>query len=495
METKENRISIGIKEFNQILNGGFISERAYLVRGGPGTGKTTLGLHFLEEGLKNNENCLLITMTEPEKKLIKDAKKRGFDLKSLYNIDLSPKSNFFESGKDYNMFPSNQVEQKPIIEKIIKKIKAINPDRLFFDGVIQLKYLSADSFQFRKQILSLIQFTLNQETTILLSSEASKSNPDNDLQFLADGVINLKFYKNNRKIYISKFRGSSFKQGEHTLKLTNRGLKIFPKLRPSIHDKNSFHESLSAGVDEIDKLLHGGIERGTTSIISGPSGVGKTTLGIQFMKEASSRDEKSVVYTFEESKEILIQRSESINIPISKMLNKNNLSIKHINPLNYSPDEISMKIRDDIEKNDARIIMIDSMSGYKLAFQNSSYTENQMINYIHSLTEYLKNMGVTVILINEIKNITGNFKATDTNISYLADNIIFIRYLEMKGKLMKAIGVLKKRLSDFENFMRKFKITKKGIKVGAPLTGLRGILSGTPEFIKDYSKKDINKNV
>ena len=494
METKENRISSGIKEFNQILNGGFIPERAYLVRGGPGTGKTTLGLHFLEKGLKNNEDCLLITMTEPKEKLKKDAENRGFDLNGLHNIDLSPNSNFIESGEDYNMFPSNQVEQKPIIEKITKKIKDINPDRLFFDGVIQLKYLSADSFQFRKQILSLIQFTLNQETTILLSSEASKSNPDNDLQFLADGVINLKFNQNQRKIYISKFRGSSFQQGEHSFELNAKGLKVFPKLKPYFHEKKYTNDSISAGVDEIDALLHGGIERGTTSIISGPSGVGKTTLGIQFMNEASSRGENSVVYTFEESKEILTKRSESINIPLSKMLNKNNLSIKHINPLNYSPDKFSMEVREDVEKNDASIVMIDSISGYKLAFQNYSYTEKEMIDHLHLLAEYLKNMGVTVILINEIKNITGTFRATDVNISYLADNIIFLRYLEMEGKLMKTIGVLKKRLSDFENFMRKFKITQKGIKVGDPLTGLRGILSGTPEFIKDHSIKDINKN-
>ena len=207
------------------------------------------------------------------------------------------------------------------------------------------------------------------------------------------------------------------------------------------------------------------------------------------MKEASGRGERSVIYTFEESPEILLKRSESINIPIKKMVQKDRLLIEKVDPLEYTPDEFTHKVKTEVEENNTKIVMIDSVSGYKLAFENLANDNNEIVRNLHALTDYLTEMGITVLLINEIQNITGDFKVTELGISYMADNIIFLRYLEMEGVLNKAIGVLKKRLSDFENKMRQFQITKYGIKVGKPLTQLRGILTGNPEFTKKRERR------
>ncbi|MCX7681391.1 MAG: AAA family ATPase, partial [Anaerolineae bacterium] len=226
--------------------------------------------------------------------------------------------------------------------------------------------------------------------------------------------------------------------------------------------------------------LHGGLERGTTTLISGASGLGKTTLGLQFMKEAAGRGERSVVYLFEESVETLLARCRSVNIPAEVMMERGTLHLTRIEPLQYTPDEFARLVRYEVEEQGVRIVMIDSVAGYSLSIRGEDLTA-----HLHALCKYLTNMGVTVLLTVEVEQIVGDFSATGWGISYLADNIIFMRYLEINGELRKAIGVLKKRLSDFEKTLREIEITRYGIKVGKPLTDLRGILTGTPEFVRE----------
>ena len=254
-------------------------------------------------------------------------------------------------------------------------------------------------------------------------------------------------------------------------------MEIFPRLKPESHQREFTQAAIASGVPELDELLHGGLERGTVTILTGPTGVGKTTLGLQFMKEAAGRGERSVIYTFEEATENLLARSEAVNIPVHAMIDRGTLSVVQIEPLLFSADEFAGLVRHEIETKQARIVMIDSVAGYKVAMRGDTLVRN-----LHSICKYLQNMGVTTILVNEIEEITGNFRATDVGISYIADNIIFLRYLEIEGQMRKAIGVLKKRLSDFEKTLREINITRYGIKVGEPLTRLRKILSGTPEW-------------
>jgi circadian clock protein KaiC len=474
MSKNSEKLSSGIKGFDEILMGGFVPRRTYLLRGLPGTGKTGIGLHFLAEGVKNDEKVLFINMGEPTAQILENAKGMGFDTEGIEFLDLSPDEDFFANMESYDIFSPAEVERESTTSEILEKVDKIKPTRVFLDPITQFRYLATDEFQFRKQALSFLRFLTDKGATVLFTSEFSNQDPDDDLQFMCDGIINLEFFADGRNISISKYRGSGFRFGAHSMRITRKGVIIYPRLRPMTSEAKVTHETISSGVPEMDELLHGGIERGTTTIISGPSGVGKTTIGIQFMKEAAGRGERSVVYTFEESEESLINRCESINIPVKSMIKTGMLSVVPVEPLRYSPEEFAQLVRKEVDNNESKIVMIDSTSGYSLSLRGED-----PVSHLHSLAKYMIRSGVTVILINEVEDVSGSLKITEIGISYLADNIIFLRYFEKNGELLKSIGVLKKRLSDFEKSLRELRITKYGIRVGSPLNNLRGILSGT----------------
>ena len=474
----QDRLSTGIPGFDEILHGGLIPGRAYLVRGQSGTGKTILGLHFLSSGAEAGEKSLYITLGESAEQIRTNAEALGFDLKDIAFLDLSPTSQFFTEIQTYDIFSPAEVEREPTTQRIIEQVEVLKPQRIFLDAMTQFRYLSPDAFQFRKQVLSFLRFLREQGATVLFTSEGSEEAPDNDLQFMSDGVIHLTFSSEERSVSVSKFRGSDFRSGDHSMRLTKTGMEVFPHLMPQVYGQEFALEVLSSGVPELDELLHGGFERSTITIISGPSGVGKSTLGLQFMKEAAGRGERSVIYAFEERKETLLHRCQGINIPVHAMIERGTLSVVQIEPLHYTPDEFANLVRYEVEQQKARIVMIDSISGYRLSVRG-----NELVIHIHALCKYLQNMGVAVLLINEVQTITGDFRPTEIGISYIADNLVFLRYLEMEGELRKAIGVLKKRMTDFEKTLREFEITRYGIKVGKPLTNLRGILKGSPEWV------------
>jgi circadian clock protein KaiC len=476
-------VSTGIDGLDKILYGGFLQGQSYLIRGGPGCGKTTLGWHFLCQGVKEGESCLLITLGESEEQLKRNGKTLGFETKNIHILDLSPSSDFFTEVQTYDIFSAAEVERDPLTKKIIEVVNEIQPQRIFVDAITQFRYLTADSFQFYKQILSFLRFLTERNCTVIFSTEASPEAPDHDLQFMADGVIHLDWCDEERTISVSKFRSSDFRTGQHSMRLTHQGMQIFPRLLPGESKQEFVKETIPSGIPELDELLQGGLERSTITILTGPSGVGKSTLGIQFMKEAAGRGERSLVCCFEESIDTLIHRCEGINMPIRKMMDRGVLCLLSIEPLFYTPDQFANLVREEVEKNGTKLVMIDSIAGYKLAFR-----QQNLVRELHSLCRYLKNMGVAVLVINEVEMITGDFRVTELGISYLADSIIFMRYLEIKGELRKAIGVLKKRLTDFEKNLREIEITRYGIKVGRPLSNLRGILTGTPDFINQDNK-------
>jgi len=475
-----DRLSTGISGLNEVLCGGYVPGRAYLVRGGPGTGKTTLGMHFLTSGAANGEPILFITLAETVAQLRRTAEGLKFDTQGITFLDLSPTSEFFAQVQTYDIFSPAEVEREPTTQRIVEQVETLKPQRIFIDSMTQFRYLATDTFQFRKQVLSFLRFLTEQDITVLFTSEHSAEAPDDDLQFMSDGVLNLNFNQGDRALSVSKFRGSDFQDGYHSLRLTSNGMQLFPKLIPQVFERAITTEAISSGIPEIDELLHGGIERSTITIISGPSGVGKSTLGLQFMKEAAGRGERSVIYTFEENKETLLHRAEGVNVPVHAMQERGTLSIVPIEPLHYTPDEFANLVRQEVEHQQARIVMIDSVSGYRLSVRGEDLTP-----HLHALCKYLQNMGVAVLLINEVESITGEFRATEIGISYLADTIIFLRYLEIRGELRRVIGVLKKRMSDFEKNLREFQISRYGIKVGSPLKQLRGILTGVPELLED----------
>lgn len=475
-----NIISTGIYGLDEILKGGLLKNRAYLLRGGPGSGKTTFGFHFLMEGMKKAEPSLFITLGESKEQLLTNASLLGLNLDKVKFLDLSPSAEFFAQMESYDIFSPADVEREPVTQTIINTVEEIQPKRVFIDSMTQFRYLAPDTYQFRKQALSFIRYLTEKGATVVFTSEASVEAPDDDLMFLSDGIINLVVKEDAKYVYVSKLRGGDFVSGLHSYIIKQGGVEVYPRLIPESFGIEFSYDILSSGIPEVDELLHGGLERGTITIISGPSGVGKSTFSMIFLKEAAGRGENSVLYAFEETEEKILARCDAVNIPARAMVESGRLKIRRIEPLTLLPDEFANLVRKDVEEGGAKVVMIDSTSGYEVAIGGENPRE-----YLHAVCRYLANMGVMVLLPTEIRDITGNFKISDHHISYLADNIIYLRYLEIKGQLKRAIGVLKKRLSNFENTLREYEITKYGIKVGEPLTNLRNILSGTPVFIKE----------
>ncbi len=471
----------GLPGLDEVLHGGLIPERAYLVRGGPGTGKTTLGLHFLASGAARGEPALLITLESSEPQLRQDAASQSLGLEGIHFLDLSPTREFFAQNQSYDIFSPGDVERDPTTQQIIATIGELRPKRVFVDAVTTLRYLAPDAFQFRKQALSFVRYLVEHGATVLMSSEPTASVPDDDLRFMSDGIIDLEISPAHgvlrRTLSVSKFRGSDFQGGPHAMRLTETGMEVYPRLVPGDHSHPFSPDLIPSGIAEFDEMLCGGIERGTITILSGPSGAGKTTLGIQFMKEAASRGERSVVYAFEEQLDTLNHRCECIGLPLREMVEEGSLAVVEVEPLRYSPGEFALMVRREVEERGARIVMIDGIAGYRLTLSG-----DDLVQQLHALGRYLKNMGVTVLLINETEAITGDFRATEAGVSYLCDNLIFLRYLEIDGELRKAVGVLKKRLGDFARTLREISITCDGVQVGEPLVGLRGLLTGTPEW-------------
>lgn len=388
-------------------------------------------------------------------------------------MDLTPSSEFFTESQLYDVFSPADVERGPTTDKIKDVVEKLKPSRVFVDSATQFRYLTTDAFQFRKQMLALARFFIEQGATVIFSSEGSADAPDDDLQFLSDGVINLDFQTTRRTISVSKFRGSGFQSGEHAMRLENRGVEVFPQLVPGEHHRDFVPQPLPFGVPELDKLLYGGLERGTVTIVSGPAGVGKTTLGLQFLREAVSRGERSVVYSFEENSETMLRRCDGIRIPVRSMLEQGTLSLVEVEPSRYTTDEFARLVRNEVEENNTRVVMLDSTSGYQL-----SLSIKDLASPLNVLCRYLKNMGVTTILVSEVESITGEFRATEAGISYLVDNVIFLRYVETSGELHRTIGILKKRSSDFYKTICEFEITGRGIRVGKTFTMMGGILGG-----------------
>ncbi|WP_436900276.1 ATPase domain-containing protein [Halovenus halobia] len=475
-----DRLSTGVLGLDEVLHGGFIANRSYMLRGQPGSGKTILGFHFLQDGVDSGEQTLFINLEEDLDDLKANAEALGFDTEAIEFLDLSPTADVFTEDQSYEVFETAEVEQQPLTDKIVDAVTEIGPDRVVVDPVTQLRFLTADDYQFRKQIVGFMRFLKAQDATVLFTVQDTESLPTEDLEFITDGTVVLELDQYGRTIRAPKFRGSPTQSGTHTYRITDEGIRVFPALEPGDYTRAFTGEQIPSGIPEVDQLLGGGISRGTVSIFSGPTGVGKTTLGTQFMKEAAGRGERSVIYLFEESRDTFLTRSQAVNIPVEEMLERGTLQVTEVEALEQSPQEFARMVRTEVEDHDTQIVMVDGISGYRLTLQGG---EDSMLQRMHALGRYLNNMGVTTLFIDETKTITGEFNATQENISYLADNIVFLRHLEIQGELRKAIGVLKKRTGDFERTLREFNITEHGITVGEPLSGMRNILSGTPELV------------
>lgn len=473
-----SRLSTGIEGLDSLLHGGLVSNRLYLVIGLPGTGKTILGMHFLATGYENDENVLFIHGEESERDLVTNAAEIGIDLEDVDFLDIGPESEFFTQSQSYDVVKSQDIQDNELIGNIRNAIEDRDPDRVLIDPISQLQYIEPDEYQFRKRIIAFTRFLKDRETTVL-ATKTPGVQMDEQLRSLSDGVIALEHQGESRRIRVPKHRGVGQQDGSHGMEIHESGLEVYPALRPERHDRTFEPTKLASGIEGLDDLLDGGIEQGTVTIISGPSGIGKSTTATEFLHTAAINDTGGLAYLFEESIETFSHRAETFGIPVTELCEEGSLTIEEIRPLAHSPEEFAHLVKTQIDDRSANLVVIDGIEGYSTAIKgNEGGVDLQ--ERLHALTRYLTNMNVTVILIDQRHQVTGLPQPTGSNISYLADNLIFQQYMELDGEIQRIVGVLKKRVSDFKNVPARFEITADGVKVDAPLSNVRGILEGTP---------------
>lgn len=369
------------------------------------------------------------------------------------------------------------------MEKILKSVEQVRPARVFVDSLSQFRYLAQNPFQYRKQVLSFIRFLIKQGATVLATSERGIEAPDADLRFLADGVIVLFRTRHGRSLEVLKFRGSSFETGVHELKFVPGGVRVLPRLVPSGKRAECSFTPVSSGILELDALCGGGLEEGTVTLITGPTGTGKTTLALQFAWGVTRTGRRAAVYSFEEDVESILLRAGRVGIPVEDMVRRGFLGIWKVEPLQCTPRRFAEEVIREVLEQDTLCVVVDSVSGYRLSMAGGNLEEG-----LYALGKYLTGLGRMVIFVNGVESVTGSFRVTGRDLSHLADNIIFLRYLEVNGELRKTIGVLKKRVGDFEKTLREFEITGEGVRIGKPLVGLRGVLEGIPSWVHEKTE-------
>jgi len=474
------KASTGLAGLDEILVGGLNKGQNALLRGPPGAGKTIFGLHFLAAGIEAGEKSLYLNLGEPADYVRATADFFGLYPEEIHFRSLSPTHEEFSEDETYSLFEASEVENPGYITDLKAAIEDIDPDRVLLDPITEFRFLTSDDRQFRKQILAFLDYLKVNDATVVLTSQVAKTFPDEDLQFLTDTVLTLEIESDHRNVQVSKFRGSSFLSGKHAYDIRSSGVAVWPTIQPHLESKqNQSLSSLSSGVPELDDLLGGGLTEGTVTFISGPTGAGKTTTGIHFLKEAISQGKRAALYEFEESKRTLLDRATAVNVPIDSMVEAGDLRLAEVLPGEMTVGEFGQTVKHAVEEDNVEVIMIDGTTGFK---QNLRGMDSRSQQDLIRIGRYLTSKGVTLIIPNEIHSITGSFNVTEEGSSNLADTIIFIRHVEYKGEMRKVIGTLKKRTGDFERSLRELEITESGLRVGDPLPHLRGILTGTPDW-------------
>jgi circadian clock protein KaiC len=480
-----SRISSGNSGLDIVLRGGLPSRRLYLLEGSPGSGKTTFALQFLLEGIRRGESCLYITLSETSEELHAVAASHGWNLDGIELFEFASAEAVLGGDRDQSVLYSWEVELGETVRLIEDQVERINPRRVVFDSLSEMRLLAQDPLRYRRQVLALKQFFAGRDTTVMLVDDLTSSRGERDthLHSLCHGVFTLErltldFGAARRRMQVQKLRGVDFIAGYHDLVIRQGGIDIFPRLVASDHERPPAEGIASSGVAELDALFGGGPMRGTSTLLTGPAGSGKTSIAMQFLIAACARGEPTTMYQFDERIGTLLARSGKLERQLQQYIDDGCLLIRQINPAELSPGEFAAMVRSEVEKRGSRMIVIDSLNGYLAAMPQ----EQQLILQMHELLSYLNHHGVVTFLINPQHGLVGSM-STSLNISYVADAVVLIRFFEAEGRIRKAISILKNRGGAHEDAIRELRIDERGIRIGASLTNFRGILTGTPEYI------------
>ncbi|HTV02738.1 MAG TPA: ATPase domain-containing protein [Luteitalea sp.] len=472
----------GISGLDDVLMGGFARQRLFLVEGMPGSGKTTLAVQFLLTGAAAGEPVLYVTLSETLEELTVVAASHGWSLDGVTVRELSPPETELEPEEQNTMFHTSELELASTVKRVLDDVDRLKPTRVVFDSLSELRLLAGNPLRYRRQILALKQFFANRRCTVLLLDDMTATDHDLQMQSIAHGVVRLEqvqpdYGSQRRRLRIIKYRGVKFRGGYHDYAIERGGLRVYPRLVAAEHRQDAARGRLASGVPALDTLLGGGLEEGTSTLILGAAGTGKSTMAAQFAAAAAGRGQKSAFFLFDESPQTLTLRCDSMGIPFNDAITAGSISVQQVDPGELTPGELTHAIRTAVEDG-VSIIVIDSLNGYLNAMPEERFLTIQL----HEVLTYLGQQNIATMLIAGHQGLVGSNMQTPIDASYLADAVLLLRYFEAQGEVRQALSVMKKRGGQHERTIREFRLQSDGIHVGDALRDFRGVLTGVPVY-------------
>jgi circadian clock protein KaiC len=479
-----SKAELGVKGLDDITAGGLARGRLFLLEGSPGTGKTTIALQYLMAGEAQGESCLYITLSETEDELRASATSHGWSLDGINIFELVPPESLLDEDQQQSLLYSSDLELGETTKRIFEAFERINPKRVVLDSLSEIRLLAQSSLRYRRQILALKHYFARSGATVLMLDDLSSEANDRTMHSVAHGVVRLEelspeYGAERRRLRVIKYRGQRYRGGNHDFVIETGGVRVFPRLVSAEHRTDFRREMLESKSAELNALLGGGVERGSSVLILGPAGTGKSLLAINFIVGALNRGECAAMFVFDEELGLLTERVKGLGIDLQAMLDSGKLILEQVDAAELTPGELSERIRRCVEENGARTVVIDSLNGYQAAMPE----EKSLVLHMHELLQYLNRQGASTFLTVAQHGLVGDMQAP-VDVTYLADTVILLRYFEARGRVRRAMSVIKKRTGPHEDTIREYRIDSRGITVGDPLMGFQGVLRGVPELIE-----------
>ncbi|GAB6194765.1 ATPase domain-containing protein [Lysobacter xanthus] len=470
----------GIAGLDTVLGGGFTPNRLYLIEGVPGSGKTTLALQFLMDGVRNGEPVLYVTLSETEHELREIAESHGWSLDGVTIHELVPPHDSLDPDSHYTMFHPSEVELGDTTKRILDQVRDLKPTRMVFDSLAELRLLAGSPLRYRRQVLALKQYFVGQNCTVLLLDDCAATEHGLHVHTLVHGTVSLgqmnpEYGGDRRRLRITKFRGRRFASGYHDYRIETGGLRVYPRLVAADYRRDTEQTNVGSGSPELDLLLGGGLHRGTSTLLIGAAGTGKSTLATLCCLAAAERGERAAIFTFDETVRSLSTRSRGLGLDLETHVDAGRIIVESIDPAELSPGEFAHRIRRAVEEQGVTTVVIDSLNGYLSAMQEERFVLVQL----HELLAFLAHHGVVTLLISAQQGLIGQMQ-NPLDVSYLADSVVLLRYFEHEGEVRQAISVLKKRTGGHERTIRPMSFSSEGVAIGEPLRQFRGVLTGVP---------------
>ena len=480
----DSRARLGVPGLDDILAGGLTPRHVYLLEGNPGTGKTTIALKFLLEGTDKGERGLYITLSESEAELRDGAASHGWTIDGKIDVfELVPPESRLDPDMQQSLLYSSDLELGETTKMIFDAIARVKPKRIVLDSLSEIRLLAQNSLRYRRQILALKHFFARDGATVLLLDDLTSDSMDKTVHSVVHGVVRLEelapdYGAERRRLRVMKYRGTKFRGGWHDFVIKTGGVTVFPRLVAAEHRTKFVRGQNASGIPELDALLGGGIEQGSSVLVIGPAGTGKSTFVFQFIDAAIKRGEKAALFVFDEELGLLFDRTKAMGFAFEKMMEDGNLIVEQVDAAELSPGEFSQRVRDGVDRAKAKTVAIDSLNGYSAAMPD----ENALVLHVHELLQYLNRQGATTFLTVAQHGLVGDMKAP-VDVTYLADTVILLRYFEAIGRVKRAVSIIKKRTGWHEDTIREYLIGAKGLALGGPLDEFQGVLRGVPTYV------------